>query len=256
MTKKNYILFITTAILGLVAAAWSATSHKDYATMKINECTECHISQDAAPNHGDFWVNEHGLYAVKQTKNCGDCHEQSFCLDCHQGGGIDRDLHVSTSGVDYMPRTHRTDFKELHPLQAKDRPRTCSKCHDTEKFCVECHNKFNRNDLALDSHRRGWSDLEVKLGGPTHASFNPLQCPTCHPNGMLPQNQWSSAHGKEARKDLASCQACHADGAVCMKCHSAVSGLQINPHPRNWSRIAGRLKNASNNRTCVQCHLQ
>ena len=81
------------------------------------------------------------------------------------------------------------------------------------------------------------------------------QCPTCHPNSLVPVHQWSSAHAKEARKNLTSCQSCHADGNVCMKCHSAVSGLKVNPHPRSWSSIKGRLSRASDNKSCLKCHL-
>ena len=243
------------AILGLVAFAWAATSHKDYAGMQIKECNECHEAEGARLSHGAFWEKEHKLAANSQTNNCKDCHEQSFCLDCHKGGGIDRDLHVSNSGPDYMPNTHRTDFKELHPLKAREDGRSCLRCHDSKSFCAACHDKFNRNDLALVSHRRGWTDLQLKAGGPTHAIFNTSQCPTCHPNGMVPQNQWSGEHAREARKGLSTCQTCHADGAVCLTCHSASTGLRVNPHPRNWSKIAGRLQNASNNRTCIICHI-
>ncbi|MBI5102958.1 MAG: cytochrome C [Nitrospirae bacterium] len=255
MIRKLTLTIIILLVLSPIA--WSVTTHTDYGTsMEIKYCNECHIGNNVEPNHGEFWMKEHKLYKHKLPNNCADCHQQSFCLDCHKGGGIDQDLHVSNSGVDYMPKSHRSDFRELHPIKAKESPRSCYRCHDSEKFCAQCHDKFNRNDLRLESHRRGWTDLDLKLGGPTHALFTPLMCQTCHPNGMLPKNQWSGAHAREARKNLASCQSCHADGDVCLKCHSAISGLKVNPHPRNWSKISGRLKNAGNNRTCVKCHLQ
>jgi hypothetical protein len=254
MTRKIYILTTLTAMLGLVAFAWAATSHKDYAEMKIKECNECHESSGARPNHGEFWLNEHKLAANSQTNNCKDCHEQSFCLDCHKGGGIDRNLHTSTSGVDYMPSTHRTDFKELHPLKAREDQRSCLRCHDSKKFCADCHSKFSTNSIMNESHRKQFRNIPLSSIGPTHATFSPAECRNCHVSGVLPHNDWSLAHAREARKNLSTCQTCHADGDVCMKCHSAVTGLRINPHPRNWSKISGRLRNASNNRTCVKCH--
>jgi hypothetical protein len=236
-----------------VSAAWSLTSHKDYAKMENKECNACHETNGVPLNHSVAWG--HRLDAEKYPNNCKDCHEQSYCLDCHKGGGIDADLHVSTSGVDYMPKSHRTDFREIHPIKALDDPRSCYRCHDARAFCEQCHNKFNRNDLRVLSHRKGFSDIDVKAGGPNHSVFNSAQCPTCHPNSLVPTHVWSSAHASEARRNLTSCQTCHSDGAVCMKCHSAASGLKVNPHPRNWSSVKGRLQSAGNSRSCIKCHI-
>lgn len=251
---KKINLLIGLVIVLLASVTWALTSHKDFAQQEIKECNACHQSSGVVPNHGSMWTKEHRLYAEKQPNNCKDCHQQSYCLECHTGGGIDSDLHVSTSGVDYMPKSHRTDFRELHPIKALDDPRSCYRCHDAKKFCNECHSKFNQNDLRILSHRRGFSDLEVKQGGPRHSTFTAAQCQTCHPNSVLPRHQWSASHAREARKNLVSCQTCHPEGDVCLKCHSAISGLKVNPHPRNWGKISGRLKDASDNRTCIKCH--
>lgn len=247
-------LFIIVFSLVFSSAAWSLTPHGDYAGMDIKDCNACHQGNEVAANHGSFWLDEHRLYAEKQPSNCNDCHQQSFCLDCHIGGGIDRDLHVSTSGVDYMPKSHRTDFRELHPIKALDDPRSCSRCHDARGFCEECHSKFNRADLRVLSHRRGFSELEVKAGGPQHEVFTPGQCQTCHPQSLLPKHQWSASHAREARRNLFTCQTCHPGGNVCLKCHSAREGLMVNPHPRDWGDISGKLSDASDRRTCIRCH--
>lgn len=253
MLKKTIYLLVSIHVL--VSFSWAVTEHTDYSTeMEIKYCNECHKVNFVAPNHSSMWMREHRLLAEKKPHTCHDCHQQSFCLDCHRGGGIDRDLHISNSGADYTPRTHRSDFREIHPIKAVDDPRTCERCHDRQEFCYECHNKFNRNDLRLLSHRRGFSDLEIKAGGPKHELFTPSQCQTCHPNSVLPKHQWSSSHAREARKNLMSCQTCHPAGAVCLKCHSAVSGLRANPHPRNWGSISEKMRKASDNRTCRKCH--
>ncbi|MBI3596455.1 MAG: cytochrome C [Nitrospirae bacterium] len=252
MFRKTILLAIF--MLGLGARTWAATPHEDYAKMSIPDCNGCHQSNGIAPNHGSIWVKEHRLYAEKEPSNCKACHQQSFCLDCHTGGGIDRDLHASTSGVDYMPKSHRTDFREIHPIKAFDDPNSCYRCHDQKRFCVDCHEKFNPNDLRFLSHRRGFSDIEVSAGGPQHSTFTPAQCQTCHPGSVLPTHNWTDSHAKEARRNLSSCQSCHADGETCLKCHSAVSGLKINPHPKNWGRIADRLKQYGKNKSCVKCH--
>jgi len=254
MSRKS-ILFIGIILILSAPAVWSLTSHKDYATMAIKDCNACHESSDVTLNHGALWTREHRLYAEKHPNNCKDCHQQSFCLDCHYGGGIDRDLNVSQSAPDYLPKSHVTDWREMHPIRALDDPRSCYRCHDAVKFCQDCHSKFNPNDLRVLSHRRGWSDLEVKKGGPKHSQFNSSQCQTCHPNSLVPSHRWSSDHAREARKNLTSCQSCHADGQVCLKCHSAVTGLRVNPHPRGWDKISNKMKNKSNERTCIKCHI-
>jgi len=238
----------------LGSAAWALTSHKDYATMETKDCNTCHQSSEVTQNHGPFWVKEHRLYKEQLPNNCADCHQQSFCLDCHTGGGIDRDLHVSNSGVDYTPKSHRTDFREIHPIKSADNPQSCYRCHDSKRFCNECHTKFNPNDLRIESHRKGWSDLRAGQGGPKHATFTTTQCQQCHPDSVLPKHEWTASHAREARKNLMSCETCHSDGDVCIKCHSAKSGLRISPHPRNWGRVSGKLSRASNDRTCIKCH--
>lgn len=224
---KKIILLTVFFLVGAVVTAWSLTSHRDYAKMEKKECNACHEASGVTLNHSGTWTKEHRLYAEKNPNNCKDCHEQSFCLDCHKGGGIDRDLHVSTSGVDYMPKSHRTDFREIHPIKALADPRSCYRCHDAEKFCASCHNRFPKGTLSIKSHQM--------LG----------------PNGQ----KYTFAigqHSMEARRNLTSCQSCHPDGDVCIQCHS--SG-KTSPHPRGWSKISGRLKSAGGQRTCLKCHI-
>jgi hypothetical protein len=228
-------------------------SHKDFATMDLKECAKCHKGSGIAPTHGTDQVREHGFLARRAGKNCVDCHDQQFCLDCHRGGGIDANLNISNYRMNYIPTTHRTDFREIHPIKALDTPQTCTKCHDT-KFCSECHAKFRGEDLMVLSHRRAWSDSRPSALSGTHGSFPPSSCQTCHPGGLLPQHVWSSDHAREARRNLQACQTCHSDGQVCMTCHSARTGLMINPHPSGWDKVKDGYKKKSNGRSCTKCH--
>lgn len=228
-------------------------SHKDFATMELKECANCHKGSGVAPTHGSDQMREHSFLARRAGKNCIDCHNQQFCLDCHKGGGIGADLSISNYLTNYTPKSHRTDFLEIHPLKALDNPQTCTKCHDT-KLCIQCHAKFRGEDLKVLSHRKGWSNTRPSALGPLHGTFNPNQCQTCHPGGLLPKHEWSSDHAREARRNLQSCQTCHSDGDVCMTCHSARTGLRINPHPRDWNSVKNNFRSKSGGRSCIKCH--
>lgn len=217
-------------------------------------CLECHeqtfldeVTLPGLRTHGPVWALDHRLAARSKDPDCAACHEQKFCLDCHQVGPADQMGSFSNA----MVNVHRSDFHVTHPIAARTKPKLCSTCHES-KFCSECHNDFAPADLALLSHRRGFSNL---VGGLTeHKNYTEDRCQECHIGSVLPTHEWSRSHAREARKNLATCQACHPEGDVCMKCHSAVSGLKINPHPKDWDSMKDRLSNASDGRTCRKCH--
>ncbi|BCR06773.1 c-type cytochrome [Desulfuromonas versatilis] len=216
-------------------------------------CLECHeqgfvdeVSFPGLKTHGVTWPLTHRPFAKGNTYDCAACHQQSDCLECHKSGFADEQGSFSNS----MLNVHRSDFHVTHPLAARTEPQLCSSCHEPS-FCSDCHDNFNRNDLALASHRRGFTD--GTLDG-AHAGFDDSQCQTCHPNSVLPTHQWSGQHAREARKNLATCQSCHPEGDICLKCHSARSGLMVNPHPGDWDDFKGRLDRASGGKTCRRCH--
>jgi hypothetical protein len=259
MRNNAWLVLVFLVLMGVAApftsqVAQALTPHEDYAKFAIKDCNACHKESGVTPNHLANWDQEHRLFAEKMPNNCKSCHQLSYCMDCHFGGGLTLDLQKSTNGPDYMPRSHKTDFREIHPIKAFDDPRSCYRCHDAEKFCADCHSRFKPDELAPISHRKGFSLIELTSVGPAHEIFNESQCQTCHPGGMLPEHRWSSGHAREARKNLKTCQACHPDGDVCLKCHSARTGLMINPHPRNWDKVSGRYSSRAHDRTCVVCH--
>jgi hypothetical protein len=204
--------------------AYGKQSHADYAKMEISECNTCHKAEGIAPNHDADFVRGHRVLAGKAGSNCSQCHQQSWCLDCHQGGGDGSDPAKETFGRDYIPKSHRSDFITIHPIKAQDNPQNCYRCHD-RKYCNDCHGRFPMGSLRIKSH--------MMLG----------------PNGQKYTAAFGE-HSTEARRNLQSCQACHPDGDVCIQCHS--SG-KVNPHPRSWK--AGRFKDRTNEKVCLKCHL-
>ena len=220
------IILLTAAfLLVLVCLSFARTDHREYKSTKLEECQDCHSGSGVMSNHGAFWMKEHRLLAQKAGNNCADCHQQSFCLDCHKGGNIEPDLKRSPSRRgEIMPSTHRSDFISIHAIKAADNPQNCYRCHES-KFCSDCHSRTKKGNLSIKSHRRA---------------------------GTSQLYSWDSDHSAEARRNLQSCETCHPDADVCVQCHS--SGKQ-NPHPRNWKEIKSRYKDESKGRTCKKCHI-
>ncbi|RQW77053.1 MAG: cytochrome C [Geobacter sp.] len=253
-------MFFFVSIVYVQQAAARKEDHKDYSSMVISECNACHKAEGVSPNHDSDWVRGHRLSASKGEANCSQCHDQAWCLDCHQGGGIDAGLSTQNYRRDYIPKSHRSDWLEIHPLKSLDNPQNCTRCHTEQKFCIQCHARFTSTDLQFLSHRRQFRDIKLGSAGPQHAIFeqngaiNTTVCQTCHPGGLVPTHTWSGDHAMEARRNLQACQTCHSDGDVCLTCHSARTGLKVSPHPRNWNSIKGNFKDRSNGRSCVRCH--
>lgn len=226
-TLRITILSTAFLLLALVGSSFAGEDHKGYVDLKHDECSECHKGSGVLPNHGAFWTKEHRLPAQKASANCADCHQQSFCLDCHVGGGIEPDLKRSLSRRgEYMPKTHRSDYVSIHSMKATDNPQNCYRCHESS-FCTECHGKVReKGNMKIRSHRKA---------GTSNQTYN-----------------WNSDHAAEARRNLQSCETCHPDADVCVSCHR--SGM-TNPHPRNWREISKRYKDESRGRTCRKCHI-
>lgn len=250
----SFIVFLIVPALFVSYAVAEKQPHKDFAGMAFRDCNNCHQTSGVALNHDSDWVRGHRVLASKPVAKCTECHDQAWCLDCHTGGGIDVKLSTQNYKRDYKPKSHRSDWLEIHPLKSLDNPQSCVRCHTNQQFCTECHSRFKPQDLQFLSHRRQFRDIQLSAVGPRHEIFQPTDCQTCHPGGIVPTHRWAGDHAVEARRNLQSCQTCHSDGDVCLKCHSARTGLRVNPHPRNWGSIKGNLKSRSGGRSCVQCH--
>ena len=219
-------------------------------------CLNCHeteflrwVEVPSPATHGPLWGFNHRQTAKNSTYDCSVCHQQDDCFECHRSGFADE---MGELGND-MANVHRSEFTVTHPIAARTDPPLCGSCHEPES-CRDCHAEFRREDLAFESHRRGFSSLAISPSGVLHEQFDTSQCQSCHPDSVLPTHTWSNNHGREARKNLATCQTCHPQGDLCLKCHSARTGLRINPHPGDWSEFKDRLRNANTGKTCRKCH--
>lgn len=262
--KFNHEKHIT--YMGGMDCATCHGANLDVLSPPRSTCAQCHGDQYSAAvelpgrkTHGAVWSLTHGPAAKSAANNCATCHDQPRtraipdCLNCHIADKVDE---MGRFGNNFS-NVHTSEFNVTHPIAARTDPRLCSNCHTENRFCMDCHDKYQRNDLAMDSHRRGFSSIRLipdRQTSLTHEQFNESQCQTCHKDSFLPTHQWSAAHAREARKNLATCQSCHPTGDTCLKCHSATAGLRINPHPRDWNKSKDRLRSASEGRTCAKCH--
>lgn len=230
--KKWFIalLLVIVSTFFVQMALAEKMAHKEYASTPIADCNSCHKGEGVAPNHDSDWLRNHRVLASKAGNNCAQCHTQSWCLDCHSGGGIDRDLGTRNYNRDYVPKSHRSDFISMHPIKALDNPQSCNRCHEPS-YCNECHSRFPKGSMRIKSHLR---------------------------SGTTQTYIWNSEHASEARRNLQSCQACHPDGDVCLGCHATKNKIingqpasGISPHPRNFK--GGNIIDRSD-RSCRKCH--
>jgi len=200
---------IIIAVAALAAVAWApparAEEHRQYADTKPEDCTECHRGSGVMENHGVAFQSDHRLAARRTPNNCGDCHLESWCSDCHHGGNLDRRPTSSLSRRgEAMPSSHAADAVSTHAIKAAQDARSCARCHDSGRFCSDCHAK------QIDRNRGG---MTIKPHAPTFT-------------GGLPDPTWVAFHRGEARRNLASCQACHPSKSDCSNfaCHPSLGG--------------------------------
>jgi hypothetical protein len=179
-------------------------------------CTPCHIRQELSRllpqtflRHNAAWLERHGVSAARQANICQSCHSQTWCADCHDQR---RGLPIEQRKPDSIERQfkHVGDFLVRHSIEARSRPATCLRCHNSES-CDSCHiarGVSAARSGAANRHPIGW------MGRDTNAP---------------------SFHGRAARRDPLSCMACHDHGPAtnCIQCHR-VGGGAGNPHPHGW----------------------
>lgn len=181
---------------------------------KARRCDGCHkdlVEEGTLPAshlaHDGDWIREHGTRASSSGELCETCHKQSFCADCH--GATAPTLPAERRFADpFRSNIHRAGFAGRHALEARSDPGACQTCHAPVR-CLSCH---------------------VAKGVADPASGNP------HPAGWVGLATADNLHGREARRDPASCAGCHggAGESLCVKCH-AVGGIGGSPHPPGWS---------------------
>jgi hypothetical protein len=196
-------------------------------------CTPCHIDLHRAGlkpvadfTHEGEYLLKHRLAARTAPEACAQCHEQSYCSDCH--------ARTVATPIEYkLPERldaqfiHRNDYLARHSIEASADPSLCQRCHG-QSFCNNCHQTVNLTPAATNPN-------------------NP------HPAGWLIPGS-SQFHGPPARRDIVSCASCHDQGSNtnCIRCHR-VGGIGGNPHPSSFLK-SHDADDRQHNPMCQTCH--
>jgi hypothetical protein len=207
------------------------TCHEHRTQFDNGVCTNCHKDADLRQlvpqsvfRHDGAWQKRHGLEARQRPAACEQCHAQTSCDSCHDSTRPSSPAMRNPEAIE-RELVHRFDFLTRHSLEAQSQPGTCVTCH-AKTECDACH-------VA-----RGVSAARAGAEGPH---------PALWASGL---GAARNTHGKAARRDIASCAACHDQGPAsnCVRCHR-VGGSGGTPHPAGWRSSAPRT-----NAECSACH--
>lgn len=210
--------------------------HKHAADFAEARCTPCHrdLKKYEKPvvafKHAGEFLKLHGALARPTAETCAQCHEQTFCADCHSATTSPARQAIVFPEEVKRDFIHRGDFVSRHMIEAGASPASCRKCHGSQ-FCDSCHalqnvSPLSTNPTLRDPHPPGWS--------------NPAQ---------------GNLHAAAARRNILACAGCHDHGpaaaeTICLGCHQTGGA---NPHPPGFlSKHRGDDKAKG---VCRACHI-
>ncbi len=177
--------------------------------------------------HDLAFVEDHRGPAKSNPQLCAQCHDETFCTDCHAGA------------VRPM-RIHSGDYLTTHALDARAQTQDCQSCHRVQTDCLACHQR-----LGLE--QRG-SDAKFGVGSPLRF----------HPPGWEGPPSAPQSHAFAAQRNIMACASCHTEDS-CLACHAttgaASPGLNVSPHgPGFANSLRCTSLAAHNHRVCLKCH--
>jgi hypothetical protein len=206
------------------------------------KCTPCHVSLRrytlrpiealAGFSHQGNFVKEHGKLAKSSAETCAQCHDQTYCANCHANATVPFRPEIRFPEKVQTDFIHRGDFVSRHQIEANADPARCRKCHGSN-FCDSCHTEQNVSGNFLR----------------TRTSRNP------HPLGWAIRGS-GEFHGTAARQNIITCSGCHdqpGPANVCVQCHRVGGSAQINPHSPGFLSKHPR-SDIRKNGMCVSCH--
>jgi hypothetical protein len=207
--------------------------HEHAVELASGKCNECHVDLRRFPlrpvslfSHQGNFVRQHGSMARAAGEGCAQCHDQTYCADCH-ARTVPMPIEMKFPEKVTSDFIHRPDYVSRHAIEARADQSLCSRCHG-QSYCDACHTAESLTPLAANPR------------SPHPADFSFPGSP--------------NSHGRLARRDITACASCHDQGARsnCVDCHK-VGGVGGNPHPAAWERKHPR-DEIGNNPMCLTCH--
>jgi hypothetical protein len=229
----------------------SSTANQPNKPKPSGACATCHLTEPSGvlttsfpsgkmlpppwlhnAGHGSDFIERHKHVAGDDSQFCANCHQERFCVGCHDGNVRPRKVHPN-------------DFISQHPIAARQNNPRCTSCHQQQSFCLTCHQRAG-----------------VAMSGPVGNFTNRGRF---HP----PKSIWTDGartpahHAWEAQRNLNACVSCHQE-RDCAMCHATRGvggrgpnlfgkGQGVNPHPAGFaSRCRQALR--QNARPCLTCH--
>ena len=209
------------AVVSLAAGAtalFALEDHRPYKDMKVPECTECHRTPASSPTTGQA--------GTRTTGWPPSCRRQLRLLPrpvVLPGLPLRRWDRRRSPRVD-RPWVTKEPPKSFRNPSLRSTVRTRAR-GATSPPSARTATRGSGPGPAVPVAPQGWSDGRPWRVGQA-LDLPPDSCQTCHPNSCCPRISGPGPRpGSEA--ELPTCQACHADGDICLKCHSAKSGLRV-----------------------------
>ena len=194
-----------------------------------NKCDYCHL-QRAEPNpHPANWLGVHGSSALTNPSNCRECHDDSFCVQCHT-----------------LTMPHPSNWAPIHGKQLSRGD--CVRCHPPQ-YCNQCHQRTQPASHQRKDFPKAHGQLAV-LGSDCTVCHSKQFCLNCHKLPMPHPSNWTSAHTGPAKTQSDVCLRCHKLDE-CRTCHGT---NKIMGHPTEFlmQHITETPKNP--NPDCRVCH--
>ena len=239
------------AVAGHETCNTAACHARDHARLR---CSGCHENLQrggaraaGALRHGPGFARSHGIKAKQNTRACAQCHDQTYCADCHAGTGAMKASVVFPEQVE-TGFIHRGDYLSRHAVEARSAPATCRKCHG-QQHCRSCHALQGVAAAVPGKPAAGGGGGGGGGGAPRRGGTGRK----VHPAGWVTRGS-AKFHGAAARTDINRCASCHDRGGKsnCVSCHT-VGGMGGKPHPPGWAN-RDRADACRSKPMCQTCH--
>jgi len=209
--------------------------HQGQGMIATEDCSKCHPPGfNLMPNNHTpaFIKGGHKARASSDPSYCSMCHQNQFCVDCHQG----RSTSPNAPKQQVIPASHKkSNWTSLHGKEFLAQKGDCGACHD-DASCRDCHK-------TTMPHPTNWLQNHKPEPG-----VSTSDCNICHIDRTACDN---CHHQKVATAELVAknCVGCHPGMAQQPPTSIQDKGLSEHAVHFNVAKIKGRPYR------CYECHV-